>query len=341
MSTVPKRSSRGFTLVELLVVIAIIGILVALLLPAVQAAREAARRMQCSNNLRQFGLALQNHHGAKQFFPASFLNYDRNEWLNNNKRVLLREGEYQPGKPYLTNHSWIVQLLPYIEEQTTHDRIDFDSPANDFTPDNVNMEIRAIPLNVARCPSDSSTEWPGGEGFAPTNYVGCYGNTGCAISSGCENSDDGSTGFMHISSYTAIRRITDGTSSTIGLSECLVNRPWVRRVTQGNLNAVLTGTSPDIDQNLTGWGGRGASWFWAFRNHSHGFTTFTPPNDSLTSNHEPEVLTMHGYFAARSDHPGGVHGSMLDGSIRFVNNDIDILAWRAMGSMAGGEVISP
>ena len=338
MTTKRINIRQGFTLVELLVVIAIIGVLVALLLPAVQAAREAARRMQCSNNLRQYGLALQNHHGARKVFPASFLAYKKDEFPE--RKILVVGDEYQSGQPYASNHSWIVQLLPYLEQQALHSQIDFDVPANDFTPGNINMELRSLPLALTRCPSDTDAEWPGGEGFAPTNYVSCYGNSGCAISTGCANDDDKSNGFMFIASQTSIRQVTDGTSSTAAVSECLVGRPWVRIVSSGNLDQVLAGTSPPIDQNTTGWGGRGASWFWGFRNHTLGFTTFMPPNDPLTSNHEPEVKTMHGYFAARSNHPGGVHSAMLDGSVRFVNDSIDILAWRAMGSIEGGEVVT-
>ena len=332
------RKRHAFTLVELLVVIAIIGVLVALLLPAVQAAREAARRMQCSNNLRQYGLALQNHHGARQVFPASFLAYKKDEFPE--RKILVTGDEYQSGQPYASNHSWIVQLLPYLEQQALHQQIDFDKPANDFTAGNINMELRAIPLAIARCPSDTGVEWPGGEGFAPTNYVSSYGNSGCASSRGCANDDDKPTGYMFIASQTSIRQVTDGTSSTVGVSECLVGRPWVRKVTSGNLDQVLAGTSPPIDQNTTGWGGRGASWFWGFRNHTLGFTTFMPPNDPLTSNHEPEVLTSYGFFAARSNHTGGVNAAMLDGSVRYVNDSIDVVAWRAMGSMEGGEVVS-
>ena len=330
------KKRRGFTLVELLVVIAIIGVLVALLLPAVQAAREAARRMQCANNMRQYSLALQNHHGAKNKFPAYFLAYDDNAWP---KKVLVsNKGEYSSGAPYLTHHSWIAQLLPYMEQQSLYDLVDFDTPANDTDPDNGNYQAISQSPPFTRCPSDDVVEGPDPTGrFKPCNYAACYGNTGCTFGDSCQQEEDGASGVMFIGSETGIRNVTDGTSTTVGVSELLVGKPWVKRV--GDPFASLAGTSSEVDHNTT-WGGRGVSWLWSFRNSDSGFTTFMQPNDSLTSNHEPYVWSMYGYYAARSNHPGGVNASMLDGSVRYVNDSVDILAWRAMGSIDGQEIVS-
>ena len=331
-----NKKHSGFTLVELLVVIAIIGVLVALLLPAVQAAREAARRMQCANNMRQYSLALQNHHGAQNHFPAYFLAYDEDAWPR--KVLVSNKGEYKPGAPYLTHHSWIAQLLPYMEQQPLFDLIDFDEPANDPDPDSGNYQAISQSPAFTRCPSDDALEGPDPTGrFKPCNYAACYGNTGCTFGDSCQQEGDGASGVMYIGSETGIRNVTDGTSSTVGVSELLVGRPWVRAV--GEPFATLAGTGNPIDQNTT-WGGRGVSWLWSYRNSDSGFTTFMPPNDPLTSNHEPYVWSMYGYYAARSNHPGGINASMLDGSVRYFSDSIDIVAWRNMGSIAGEEVVT-
>ncbi len=342
----------GFTLVELLVVIAIIGVLVALLLPAVQAAREAARRTQCQNNMRQFGLALQNHHNSSNRFPAGFLAYNETPeglaaWPA--RRRLAREtGEYITGTSVkLTHHSWIAQLLPYIEQSTMSDQIDWDNPANGAAPivgnTNSNRDIRGIDLSLARCPSDGDAERQE-EIFAPTNYVASVGSTGCALPWGCKSgandNDPGAkpNGVMYLASQVGMRQVSDGTSNTTAVSECLIGRPWVVRNSESRAENILAGETPNVDQNFTA-KGRGSYWLYAASNQDWSFTTRIPPNDPLTSNHEPEIWTMWGYFAARSNHPGGVHVAFLDGSARYINDSIDILTWRAMGSQDGGEVL--
>ncbi len=345
---------RGFTLVELLVVIAIIGVLVALLLPAVQAAREAARRTQCMNNNRQFALALQNHHSSLNRFPAGFLAYDDSAaalavWPA--QRTLITENsQYNAfNAQFLTHHSWLAQLLPYVEQTTMADQIDWDNPANGGAPvvgsTNTNREVRGVDLPQARCPSDSAERLT--EAFAPTNYVASLGSTGCALPEGCspgaaENSPGAAPdGVMYISSQVSMRQVTDGTSNTTAVSECLIGKPWIVRVdgSQSVAEKILAGTTPDVDKNH-GTLGRGHYWLFALRNQEWTFSTRIPPNDALTSNHEPELWSTWGYYAARSNHPGGVTVSYLDGSTRFVNDEIDILTWQAMGSQNGGEVAS-
>ncbi len=124
---------RGFTLVELLVVITIIGILIALLLPAVQAAREAARRITCTNNLKQLALAMHNYHTANQMFP---INYGGNQQYDNTA----------------TGHSWFTGLLPYIEQQALFDKINFQQPLSDAN----NTAVAATPIKALLCPTDST-----------------------------------------------------------------------------------------------------------------------------------------------------------------------------------------
>jgi prepilin-type N-terminal cleavage/methylation domain-containing protein len=196
---------RGFTLVELLVVITIIGILIALLLPAVQAAREAARRMSCSNNLKQIGLALHMHHDAKDCLPDGWTGYDA------------------AGKPLFngpTGWGWAAHILPYLEQANVHDglmRLDLSvyDPANQLA--------REMVLGVYRCPSDSSepTCDLGGYKVAASNYVGVFGAGELheaveAVAGGGQCLGDGT--FYH-NSRLNFREIRDGLSMTFLVGE--------------------------------------------------------------------------------------------------------------------------
>ncbi|MEO8498190.1 MAG: DUF1559 domain-containing protein [Planctomycetota bacterium] len=206
-----KSQHKAFTLVELLVVIAIIGILVALLLPAVQAAREAARRMSCYNNLKQIGLALHNYHDTYQALPMGWIGLE-----TPNGRVL-SEGE--PG------WGWAAHLLPFIEQNTVTDIV------RDTLPiiDPLNQAARDTHLPIYRCPSDANSrqffdlEDAGGAVLAtvPTaNYVGMFGTTELAD---CEGLAPGvqcrGTGAFYHNSSTRFRDFIDGTSSTLLVGE--------------------------------------------------------------------------------------------------------------------------
>jgi prepilin-type processing-associated H-X9-DG protein len=184
------------------------------------------------------------------------------------------------------------------------------------------------------------------ETFAPTNYVVSIGNTGCSAPWGCspgaKEHDPGAApdGALYVASRTAVRQITDGTSNTAAISECLIGSPWIVDTTgnTGLADQILAGSTPNIDKS-NGYGSRGHYWLFALRNQEFSFTTRIPPNDPLTSNHEPQIFTLYGYFAARSHHPGGVHVTFLDGSTRYINDSIDILTWRAMGSRDSGDLL--
>jgi len=330
-----RAYSRGFTLVELLVVIAIIGTLVALLLPAIQSAREAARRTQCTNNLHQLALALHNHHDALGVFPAASIRYDTRFVPPDH---ILLSGRDDPLEGRGTSMlSWIAQLLPYLENQPMHDAIDWLYwPRKDGLEDpegTSNEEVWGTDLPEARCPSDDQTQRPNPLA-APTNYVSNLGTTGWALKWFPID------GLMYLASETSMKHVTDGTSSTLALSECLVGRPWAKRYAgneRGWRNA-LAGAAPDIYQDEAG-EARGFSWMFGYSTNAFSFTTKLPPNDPLTTNHEPEVWTVQGFFAARSNHPGGVNTAMVDGSVRFFSDAIDIDTWLALGTIAGEEVI--
>jgi prepilin-type N-terminal cleavage/methylation domain-containing protein len=206
--------SRGFTLVELLVVIAIIGILVGLLLPAVQAAREAARRMQCSNNLKQFGLALHNYHDTMRSLPASM--YFQTPWLT-------ARGNRPQRAPGWT---WTTMILPYIEQGSLYQQFNFTTSAVSAT----NQPLLQSKLPSGRCPSSPTLEFidvgpaatpasinPPNYRFSSTNYVVCSGTFN--QSQYYNNPANQKNGSIYEDSRTRLGDISDGTSNTILVGE--------------------------------------------------------------------------------------------------------------------------
>lgn len=183
-----NASRRGFTLVELLVVIAIIGILVALLLPAVQAAREAARRMQCVNHLSQVGLALQNYEMAFRVYPPGSVN---------------DEGPIR-NVPEGYHHNWISQILPYIEEQNTYEHIDFKVGVYE----EANQEVREINIDVLTCPSAAIEN----RDYARTSYAGCQNDVEAPILAD-------NNGVFFLNSAVRPVDISDGLAHTLFVGE--------------------------------------------------------------------------------------------------------------------------
>lgn len=206
---------RGFTLVELLVVIAIIGMLVVLLLPAVQAAREAARRIQCTNNLKQIGLALHNYESAHQTFPPGFVSRVTGPWPGGGNDPVPEEG---PG------WSLFAMILPMMEQENLHNAIHFHLPITD----SANQAARSTNVQGFECPSDMwnqpVTVWPNSIGIsdlAHTSYVGCLGGGDPANAPGytAQYEQQPFNGMFHRDVAISHADITDGTSNTIGLGE--------------------------------------------------------------------------------------------------------------------------
>lgn len=319
------RSRYAFTLVELLVVIAIIGILIALLLPAVQQAREAARRIQCQNNLKQLGLAMHNYHDTHKRFP------------------LISSSS--------TGFSAQAQILPFIEQGNLHDLIDFSEPlmlgsGPSVTLNPVHSGIQDRPLEMFLCPSDSGDPlyYDGTDTWAGTNYMVNVGSgTGLNYCEGCDPN-----GLFWRGSNTAFRDITDGTSHTILMAETLFGgrdqvsttvltdpQRQIKRVSGG---APGSKTAEEIDAtSASGYSGvRAGSWIRTTGYHIT-INGFYPPNS-----HKPDA-THHGYIvsSSRSNHPGGTQAVLADGSVSFVTETVDLSTWRALFSRGGGEVPQP
>jgi prepilin-type N-terminal cleavage/methylation domain-containing protein len=210
-----SRLRFGFTLVELLVVIAIIGILVGLLLPAVQAAREAARRMQCSNNIKQMGLALQNYESAHRTFPPGFISRVTGVWPGGGNTPIPEAG---PG------WSFYAMILPYMEQPAVYQQIDFSRPITDV----VHQAARSTRISSYQCPSDVWNEpvtvWPDSIGIrdlAHCSYIGCLGGGNPADAPGYTAMYEEApfNGMFHRNIPVKHAHITDGTSNTIGLGE--------------------------------------------------------------------------------------------------------------------------
>jgi len=324
------RSRSGFTLIELLVVIAIIAVLIALLLPAVQQAREAARRSQCKNNLKQIGLALHNYESTFTAFPpAMCLTFSGSAW-----------GEWGPQ----------ARLLPYMDQANLQNLIDFSKPYDDAQ----NLPAIRARVPVYLCPSEVNDRQSFPHGIGAPQYPLSY-----AASMGSwmiYNPTTGATGTgaFGTNRKTGVRDFTDGTSNTLGFCEVKTFQPIL--LTGGTPPTVIP-TSPldvatfggsnfEVEDGHTEWV--------EGRVHQNGFTTTFGPNTNVpyvsggktysvdySSAEEGDTSTDITYAAvtSRSFHTGIVQSLLMDGSVRGISENIDLILWRSLGTRSGGEVI--
>lgn len=301
---------NGFTLVELLVVIAIIGVLVALLLPAVQAAREAARRMQCQNHLKQIGLAMHNYHDTHLRLPPG-------QWNN----------FYSNDAPWIRG-CWIQPMLPFIEQRNLYEIYDTARKTNGdwaLVVPNKDTIIKAL-----ICPSDgnspktktidqNSVNGTNVMQGMHTNYAVCSGNTAYGTNGSALE------GIFYTKSFHRLADITDGTSSTLLASEiCVV---------------------PDTSANdlrgryCNSW--EGNSWFTTL-NPPNTTVPDTQCYQGVTIKNAPQTtIANNGTQAlyARSYHPTAVNTALADGSVRTITNSINLVTYKALSSRQGGETV--
>lgn len=309
-----SRRVRGFTLVELLVVIAIIGILIALLLPAVQAAREAARRAHCSNNLKQLALAVTLYHETNKVFPPAALDRPRTSY--NGIAI-----------------SWIPRVLPFIEEGSMFSGINwakYDAGQNTTV-----IEKHTFPF--LRCPSDIYEQQSGALGRV--NYVANAGNTEDTVIDSSNKLTD-QMGIILQNVCIAPKKVRDGMSNTLMLSECRVGSPIVQDYngSAAGYNRCKSGTD---GSTITAGGDpmtRGRRWLLGAENTNWAFTTLLLPNDAVTAKKECMLWSTTTRVGARSYHSGTVLAALCDGSVRGFADDIDIITWKALGSRSGGEL---
>jgi len=358
LPTCRTRRSRGFTLIELLVVIAIIAVLVALLLPAVQQAREAARRAQCKNNLKQLGLAVANYEGTHTMLPSV----------------------YSFGAANSGNFSVQAQLLGFMDQAGLQSFLDFSLKMQiGCCPGDVNAPFvgpTKTTLSFFRCPSDpgpdlvdvKSGTTGGATGatfqYATNNY---HINFVTAVGK-LYDTRLPSDGICWANSNVRFRDVTDGISNTSFFAESVIGLPiqsgapapttdaqrrrtymnvqcaWASSTVPPVTPGLASGYSTPVDPNqffaatsavMNGWSGqRGAGWIHG-REYWTGYHHYHTPNSVI-----PDMGTCgYGVFAARSEHAGGIHTLLGDGAVKFVSDNIDLGQWRALGTRNGEDIV--
>jgi prepilin-type N-terminal cleavage/methylation domain-containing protein/prepilin-type processing-associated H-X9-DG protein len=328
---------RGFTLIELLVVIAIIGVLIGLLLPAVQKVREAANRMKCANNIKQVALALHNYESTFSTFPPG------------TKANSVFSYNYSANGGYEWTY-FIHMILPQLEQDAYYRLIggpDFNIPNPWVSPSSWPQAVQAQVIATLHCPSDSGD--PNGNQpsissatLTKSNYMGIF--------SGLQDSDTWYATFpstqralFQIGKPTRIADIIDGTSNSIALVEYLSG---ISDPTNGDIRGCIATnragaqflyvthtpntSSPDVSLDLAGFCQSGGT-------PDHNMPNINLPCIGDNSNN----FGGNNYASARSLHTGGVNVALCDGSVRFVANGISLTTWQAMGWISDGQVLGP
>ncbi len=317
------RRRRAFTLIELLTTIAVIGLLVAMILPAVQMARESARRSQCSSNLRQIGLALNSYASSFGSFP------DASNGLG-----------YSP-------HS---MLLPDLDEEILYNAINFSITAWDVSQTSANDTVTRVTLRAFLCPSDGSSRRAGvgwssypanrGVNYRPGNPIHGYGVL----------APNGAFNIPRSSGSTSLASFTDGLSDTAAVSEWVLGLNYLEnrdpKATVYETPIYLNGTNEfdlfaqdchDLDPATARVNDPSKGMYWHQGDYLHtNYNHTLGPNDHSCM---PGGWVQFGAFSASSRHPGGVNLLFGDGHVRFVSGSVSVPLWRAVGTKNGGEVV--
>jgi prepilin-type N-terminal cleavage/methylation domain-containing protein/prepilin-type processing-associated H-X9-DG protein len=332
----PRRTTkavRGFTLIELLVVIAIIAVLIALLLPAVQAARAAARRIQCTNNLKQLGIAMHNYHDVLGSFPIGALGV----------RSPTFYASVGDPKGSINRRTWAFMILPFIEQKAMYNAVNFSLPFNPPTGA-ANNTVSETLVTAFLCPSDSTTNQIDQDNRREGNYMVNWGNSNWAqdmvaaynpFTTGPMPPPYQAVAFLGApftmdKSY-GIQSITDGTSNTLLVAEVIIGatEPTNLYEHRGDLynddyNCFMFNGYTTPNSKVPDWIANGYCRYLYLSN---------PPC-------APANKAQNSYNASRSYHSGGVNALMSDGSVKFFKDSINVATWRALSSTKGSEVLS-
>lgn len=315
---------RAFTLIELLVVIAIIAILVALLLPAVQQAREAARRSSCKNNLKQLGLALHNYHDVHRQFPPAAIHMTASTPPES-----CRDGNW--------GATWVLMLLPFVEQNALYDQYNFEQIARNGNATTGNNQVTRRRLDAILCPShptNSSLLTQDFTGFEKGNYGANIG-AGYNLTRSHFNDSNRKGPFSVVGMYGAkFRDITDGTSNCILVSE------------------IVTGTGGGDDKGAWGWctgptfngssGCNGGNMVLTpntnLRTDCSHYASNNNNDNNFNRRNNPDA-GANGGVASRSYHKGGVQSTLGDGTVRFISENIDGTIWTNLLAIQDGNVL--